>query len=517
MQLRTLYAVILSVLLMYSTSNAQENTKLKPNIIVVLADDVGVGDISKYRRLHNPKIIVETPNIDKLADSGMMFTNAHAPAALCATSRYSIMTGNYNYRSPLPWGVWGGYSKGVFTNETLTLGRLMKNASYNTAFIGKWHLGTGFRDKRHPEKIYDPKSDKDKFNINVDISKIVSDGPSQNGFDYSFTLPSGIQNVPYAAYENDEWFPLEKHSLIGIVDAAFYKKLGFTLDKKEGYGDSMWQPSKIGPLIASKAVNYIKENANKEQPFFMYYCSQAVHTPHAAPEEIDGVKIKGTTPSKHLDMVRELDTQIKMMIDELKRQGVYENTVFIFTSDNGGLHVDGDTWNARHEPSDIYRGCKNDPYEGGSRVPFIVSWPNQINGQTQSNQPVLGTDIMATIAAISNTKIQNGQALDSYNLLPVLKQVKKAKTRSHIMLQGGSHKEVMIIENGWKLIIQIDKKDKSNNTRIPIALFNLNTNIWEHEAFNYINDSKYRSKVNYLFKLYNKTRDSGQETGVHFW
>ncbi|WP_299555887.1 arylsulfatase [Seonamhaeicola sp.] len=514
--MKTCFSALLLVLFTLGLISAQNPSNAKPNIIVVLADDVGVGDISKYRRLHNPKIIIETPNIDKLAENGMMFTNAHAPAALCATSRYSIMTGNYNYRSPLPWGVWGGYSKGVFTEETLTLGRLMKNANYNTAFIGKWHLGTGFRDKRNPEEIYNPKSDKDKFSINVDITKIVSDGPMQNGFDYSFNLPSGIQNVPYAAYENDEWYPLNKHSLIGIIDKEYANRHGFTFDKKEGYGDSMWQPSEIGPLIANKAVKFIKDNSNKDKPFFMYYCSQAVHGPHAAPEEIDGIKIKGTTPSKHLDMVKELDVQIKMLVDELKRQGVYENTVFIFTSDNGGLHIDGDTWNARHESSDIYRGCKNDPYEGGSRVPFIVSWPIKIKGQTKSDVPVLGTDILATIAAISETKIEKGQALDSYNLLPFLSQSKRTKSRAHIMLQGGSHKEVMIIKDGWKLIIQVDKKDKTNKTRTPIALFNLNKNIWEHEEFNYINNPKYIKKVKSLLELYSDTRDSGVFTGAHF-
>jgi len=506
--------IVLSLCGLFLT--AQENSKTKPNIIVVLADDVGVGDISKYRRLHSAKIVSETPNIDKLADHGLMFTNAHAPAALCATSRYSIMTGNYNYRSPLPWGVWGGYSKGVFTKETLTLGRLMQKANYKTAFIGKWHLGTGFRDKKNPKKIYDPKSEKKQMSFNVDITEIVSDGPKQNGFEYSFTLPSGIQNVPYAAYENDKWYPLHKHSLVGIIDSAYYKKLGFILDKKSGLGDSKWKPSQIGPLIAEKAVNFIKSNAKKDKPFFMYYCSQAVHTPHDPPAEIGGVKIKGTTPSKHLDMVKELDVQIKMMVDELKRQGIYENTVFIFTSDNGGLHIDGDTWNARHNPSDIYRGCKNDPYEGGSRVPFIISWPEHITSK-QSSLPVLGTDIMATIAAISKVKIQDGQALDSYNLLPLTtEQSNTKKLRNHIMLQGGSDHEVMIVKDGWKLIINVDKKDRSDATRTPIALFNLNDNVWEHEEFNYIDNPRYKKKVNSLLKLYNTTRDSGIPTGKHF-
>ncbi|WP_298369699.1 arylsulfatase [uncultured Lutibacter sp.] len=501
---------IFTMLILFS-ANAQKNESKKPNIIVVLADDVGVGDISKYRRLHSPKIIVETPNIDKLAEGGMMFTNAHAPASLCATSRYSIMTGNYNFRSPLPWGVWSGYAPGVFTNETLTLGRLMQKADYNTAFIGKWHLGTRFKDKTNPEKLYELKRGK-ALNLNVDITSIADGGPMQNGFDYSFTLPSGIQNEPYSAYENDKWFPLHEKSLIGLIDAAYCNRLGFELDKKEGLGDSMWNPSEIGPLIANKAVNYIKGNANKNKPFFMYYCSQAVHTPHTAPEELDGIKVRGTTPSKHLDMVKELDIQMKMMIDELKAQGIYENTVFIFTSDNGGLHTDGDTWNARHEPSDIYRGCKNDPYEGGSRVPFIVSWPGKVKAATKANQPVLGTDILATIASISGVNLESNQALDSYNLVPVLEQPKKAKTRPFVIIQGGSGKEGMIVKDGWKLIIQFEKKDKTDKTRTPIALFDLKNNIWEHEELNQINNSKYKKKVTSLLKLYNETRDNGIAT-----
>jgi arylsulfatase A-like enzyme len=330
--------IILAVVLFIVVNGFAQN---KPNIIVVLADDIGVGDISKYRSLHTNDIKIETPNIDKLATAGVMFTNVHAPAALCATSRYAIMTGNHNYRSPLPWGVWGGYAKSVFTPKTLTLGRLMQQANYTTAFIGKWHLGTSFNTFGDHSKIY--KSEKKGIDLNIDIRKIVDDGPSQNGFDYNFTLPSGIQNVPYAAYENDEWFPLKSNSEISIINFEYMDNLGYTFDKNEGYGDSNWNPSEIGPLIINKAVSYIEKQAKSEKPFFMYYCSQAVHTPHAPPAELNGIKIAGTTPSKHMDMIKELDVQVGMIVDELKKQGIYENTVIVFTSDNGGLHTDGDT------------------------------------------------------------------------------------------------------------------------------------------------------------------------------
>jgi arylsulfatase A-like enzyme len=294
------------------------------------------------------------------------------------------------------------------------------------------------------------------------------------------------------------------------------ESIGAILDKKEGLGDSNWMPSKIGPILANKAVNYISKNANKEKPFFMYYCSQAVHTPHMAAGELNGVKVAGTTPSRHLDMIKELDIQVGMMVEELKKQGIYENTLIVFTSDNGGLHVDGDAWNARHEPSSIYRGCKNDPYEGGHRVPFIAVWPNEIKANQVSKTPVLGMDILSTIAAAAQYKIPKNEVLDSYNLLPILKNKEKKHTRNHLMIQGGSQREVIIIEKEWKLIIQIDKKDKTNKKRTPIALFNLKTNDTEDERFNFIYNKKYSKKVKELLEKYSKTRDSGVMTGSHF-
>nr|WP_320120364.1 arylsulfatase [uncultured Marinifilum sp.] len=504
---------IASILSIFVSNNSFADKK--PNVIVILADDLGVGDVSNYRRMHTNQIILETPNIDRLATSGIKFTNAHAPAALCATSRYGIMTGNSCYRSSLPWGVWGGYTKSVIRPDQLTLGRLMKQANYNTAFFGKWHLGTTFNRKDNPNKEYVPNKKK-KIEDEVDITRIVASGPNQNGFDYSFNLPSGIQNVPYAAYENDKWHPLTKESTIAVIDKEYMASLDLELDKKEGLGDSNWEPRKIGPLLVNKAVDYISKNANKKEPFFMYYCSQAVHTPHSAAKELNGVKIAGTTPSRHMDMIKELDVQVGMIVEALKEQGIYENTVLVFTSDNGGLHVDGDTWNSHHEPSDIYRGCKNDPYEGGHRVPFIVSWPDEIKANQNSNQPILGLDIMATLAAITKQKISEEVAQDSYNLLPVLKNKKGAKTHPYLMVQAGSHKEVIIIDKGWKLIIQVDKKDKTNKTRTPIALFDLNKNEKEDERYNLVNDKKHQKKLKYLFNKYNDTRDNKPFTGKHF-
>ncbi|NIJ45906.1 arylsulfatase A-like enzyme [Wenyingzhuangia heitensis] len=506
--------IIGGVLLVCSVLNAQQKSvNKKPNVVIVLADDIGVGDISHYRKMHKGKIILETPNIDKLANQGATFTNAHAPAALCATSRYSIMTGNNNYRSPKPWGVWSGYAPTEITKEQVSLGRVMKAADYNTAFFGKWHMGTSFAKKSNPNEIYELQH---KSNINVDITKIIEGGPKSHQFDYSFTLPSGIQNEPYAAYENGKWFPLKKNSEIAFIDKIFMNRIGGEMEKKPGLGDSNWNPSAIGPLLANKAVKFISQKAKEDKPFFMYYCSQAVHTPHMAAAELDGVKIAGTTPSRHIDMIKELDVQVGMLVKELKKQGVYDNTVFIFTSDNGGLHIDSDSWNVGHEPSDIYRGKKNDPYEGGHRVPFLAIWPNHIKAKSTVNNLTLGTDILATIAAVAEYKIPEKEALDSYNLIPVLTGKEKKHTRPNVLVQGGSGREAVIVEGDWKLIIQFDKKDKTNKTRTPVALFNLKTNPTEDEQENLIAVKKYQRRVTSLFKKYNQTRDSKVYTGKHF-
>ncbi|AWG22761.1 sulfatase [Flavobacterium faecale] len=516
MKVNQIHNIIIAIALAWSFNLVAQSKKSdRPNIIVVLADDLGTGDVSYYRRLHSNTIILETPHIDKLASLGMIFTNAHAPASLCATSRYAIMTGNSCYRSKEPWGVWGGYSESAIQDDQLTLGRLMQQANYQTAFFGKWHLGTGFPTKDDPNTIFIPKRGKKEADANVDISRIVH-GPTQLGFDYNVTLPAGIQNMPYAIYENDKWLKLRETSTIKIVDKGYMTSIDVDHFSNPGYGDSNWNPSEIGPLLAKKAVDYIAKNAHNEKPFFMYYCSQAVHSPHAAPVAINGVKIKGTTPSRHMDMIKELDEQVGMLVNELKAQGIYENTVIIFTSDNGGLHTDGDTWNAHHEPSDIYRGAKNDPYEGGHRVPFMVVWPGVIKENQSSDKPIVGLDIMATLAGITKQKIGTSVAQDSHNLLPVLKNEKGAKTHDFLMIQGGANKEYVINDAGWKLIVQVDKKSGDYIDAKPVSLFNLNDNITEDDRKDYINNPKYKDKIETLFAKYKETIKSKVYMGNNY-
>ncbi|WP_152285438.1 sulfatase family protein [Flavicella marina] len=494
----------LGVIIFCCKSFAQE----KPNVIVVLADDIGVGDISHYRKMHTDKIILETPAIDALCESGMVFTKANAPAALCAPSRYAIITGSHCYRSPFPWGVWGAYQASPIKKDQLTLGKLMQQANYQTAFFGKWHLGGNYYEKGNPNKIY--RGPRYKPETNVDIGKII-DGPQQKGFDYSFTLPAGIQASPYAVYENGTMYPLGNNSEVAYISQENMSKIDVKLDKLEGLGDSNWDPHNIGPLLIGKAVDYLEKNSKNKKPFFMYYCSQAVHKPHTPPAYLNGKKVAGTTPSKHLDMVKELDIQIEMLIETLKKENIYDNTLIVFTSDNGGLLIK-ETLDSGHRPSDMYRGGKNQCYEGGYKVPFIVSWPNKINANSISNKQILGLDIMATLAAVTGQEIEENQAQDSSNLLPLLLKNSKKEPHKTLLTQGGTGKEVIIIEGNWKLIIQIDKKDKTDTLRTPKALFDLSKNPSEKEKENLINSEKHQKIVEKLFEKYNETRNSKTPT-----
>ena len=496
----SLVTIILCFCSFFNSAIAQKSTL--PNVIIVLADDIGVGDISAYRQKYSAaKIIIETPNLDKLISSGLHFTDAHSPAALCAPSRYSIMTGNYPHRSYAPWGVWSAYAESPLQNQ-MTLGQMMKNAGYHTGFFGKWHMGGGFAQKENPEELFIPKGGNKQLNTQVDISKYISNGPNHLGFDYSYTYPAGIQAEPYAAYENGTWLPYEKDSKVIVISQENAPK-GVKLAKKPGLGDSYWDPHQAGPLLVNKAVDYINRQSGNANPFFLYYASQAVHVPHTPPKKLNGVKIAGGTPSKHLDMIKELDTQIGMLLEALKANGVFENTLIIFTSDNGGLNKNPSI-KAGHNSSNGLRGSKNQIYEGGHRVPFIAFWKNKIKAGSSTDAPIIALDIMATLAHLTGQKLADDQGQDSFNFLPVLLNNQKAKGRESFWIQGGTAKKAAYRKGNMKLIIQLHHKDI--NISNPVALFNLEDNPSEIESKNLIKQEKYQRLIQEMLEEFIQIR-----------
>ncbi len=516
---------------MNATQTMAETKDSRPNIVVILADDLGSGDVSFYRdNFMKQKAVVRTPNIDALAEGGMWFTDGHSSTSLCAPTRYAIMSGKNNYRSFAPWGVWNSYFEGAIKPGQMTIGAVASKAGYESAFIGKWHLGLNFA--KRDGKGYYRGNDKDPKDLNsiANFYEIAYGGPKDLGFTYSYALPTGVQGPLYMAYENEKWAPFKEDSKLiaynettavdgdtilekdrqDLIDDGLKLTGKLTIsDKGPGMGDSNWRTSEIPEIISTKAVNFINENAGKN-PFFLYYCSPSVHRPHIPPVEFDGVKIAHTTPSRHLDILKVLDLEVKRIVDALKANNVYEDTLIFFIADNGGLtwQVPG-TMKSGHRPSGNYRGAKSAPHEGGHRIPFIAHWPKEIKPGSFSDELVITHDLMATMAKIVGTELTEEESLDTNNILPVLLGEDDYNPRKFLISQSGATFEVMFREDGWKLIVQCNHELTKWE---PIALFNLNDNTAENEKENLIHHPEYQEKVKHLFNRYKEVRADGRRT-----
>jgi arylsulfatase A-like enzyme len=463
------------------------DAKQRPNIVVVLADDAGPGDIGFYHRERTgKKELIPTPNIDRLISEGMRFDDAHSAAPLCAPSRFGMLTGSYSYRNYKPYGVWGPWDKTGVYPEFTTSARIVKAAGYATAFFGKSGMGGGFKSSGITDAAWKDRHKK------YDLADRTN-GPNQWGFDYSFELPSGIQNTPYAFYENGRWMPLKPDSVLKIIGPEQNRYVDSRKHNDwSGIGDSNWDPTQAGPLLAQKAQAYIRRQAgaSPDQPFFIYFCTQAVHIPHTPPAELDGVKIAGTTPGPHGDMVRELDVQVGMLIKALKEAGAYENTLFIFTSDNGGLAADPQAEELGHDPTNGWNGLKGAVREGGHRVPFVATWPGVIEPGTKSDETISALDVVATLAAATGQEISRTQVMDSVNLMPLLTQQKGAKGHA-VLVHYSQTGSAALRQDEWKLHVY----GKNLKNLKPKHLYNLKTNPFEDEAKDLLNNPEYAERA----------------------
>ncbi|CAA6676272.1 MULTISPECIES: arylsulfatase [unclassified Lentimonas] len=492
--------ILATLLTMIAALQAQA---AKPNVVVIMADDIGLGDLSHYANLAGVEPVVETPNLDRLIGEGMSFTDAHSPASLCAPSRFSMMTGNYSYRNSRPWGVWGAEGSALIDPDFTTVARIAKAGGYHTAFFGKWGLGGSWLSKKQ-----------------VDYTAEEA-GPLSFGFDYAMALPQGIQSHPYAFYENREWVKFKPDSVLANVthEHAGYeapKPLGKGKKKSAkhrdygGIGDSNWDPVLTGPMLVAKAVSYI-DRQSAEEPFYMYYCSQAVHLPHTPPAELDGVKIAGSTAGVHGDMILELDVQVGMIVKALKAKGLYENTLLIFTSDNGGLSMTRG-FNSSLE----LEGKKGSISEGGHRVPFVAVWPGKIQAGVVSAESIVGHDTVATIAALAEQPIDRSIVMDSTNLLPVFLGESEAPAHQYLMHQskGGSAGPFYALREGaWKLVIKAENEKSLENLQ-PYALYHLEDNLSEDSDQNLLKNPEYRERTERMLKTYQDLRVSGAPTAV---
>ncbi|MEM8944525.1 MAG: arylsulfatase [Planctomycetota bacterium] len=476
----------------------------KPNIVFILADDLGLGDVSFHARtLLKKEPIVETPTMDALASQGMWFTDGHSSTALCAPTRYAVMSGNNNYRSYAPWGVWSTFGRSAFPDDDVTLGSVVRDAGYSTGFVGKWHLGGDFAIPGSRE-FFRGKKNGDLTGM-VDLTQMVSGGPRDCGFDYDFTAPCGIQGPIYLLYENQTWYPLAEDSQLLFLNDKTIKQPEDLRSKGPGMGDSNWNARELGKLLSSKAVQFIQNHQDSEQPFFLYYCSPMVHRPHRPTDEFDNHRVKGATPSAHLDMLIDLDLQIKRIVNALKKIGEYENTLLIVSSDNGGLR-DPIASKVGYQPGGGWNGSKNSPLEGGHRVPLFAVWPGQIEPGI-TDELAVTHDMVATFAALAGTSLPDGQALDSNNLLPLLIGEGTFQTREYFVQQAGSEQQVMFRRASWKLIMQSNFKRSQCE---PIALYDLEHD--PHEDTNLLNDVEASDRSRQMLDEYLAIVESGRPT-----
>ena len=339
-------------------------------------------------------------------------------------------------------------------------------------------------------------------------------GPLQLGFDYSLLLPQGIQSKPYAFYENGKWMKLQEDSeLVHIPFEQTQYEDHNRNRNRDGIGDSHWDPALAGPILANKAMEYIHDQATSSKPFFLYYCSQAVHIPHTPTATLNKTRVAGSTLGKHGDMIVELDAQVGLLIKALKKTGQYKNTLFVFTSDNGGLNRDKALREAGHDSSNGLTGQKGSIYEGGHRVPFVAVWPGKIKAGSESQVTIVGQDMVATLASIAGVSLDQNKVFDSADLSEVFRENKDEPLHKYLLhksqAKGGPF--YALREGDWKLVMKADGRERFESL-VAIGLFNLKNKLTERKDDNLIHQSEYEERIAKMKETYLKVRMGGAST-----
>lgn len=425
-----------------TAQSASQKPNQKPNIVYVLADDLGYGDVHCL----NADSKIPTPNFDRLAAQGMKFTDAHSSSAVCTPTRYALMTGRYNWRSRLKSGVLGGMSPPLIEENRLTVAQFLKNHGYHTAGIGKWHLG--FEWARKPKtQTFDDTVEKGEDGWNVDFTKPIKRGPNFYGFNYYFGIAASLDMVPYTFIENDRVMAQP------TMDKSFPMMAGFNENNatRKGPAAPDFEAIDVLPTLTRKAVGYIQQHAadaKNGKPFFLYLPLNSPHTPIVPTTDWQGK----SGLNAYGDFVMQTDAALGAVLDALEKNSLAENTLVIMTSDNGcapqaqypQLLAKG------HNPSYVFRGTKADIFDGGHRIPFIASWPGHIKPDSSSDQLICLSDFFATCAEILGQKLPDNAGEDSVSILPILENRAKAPVREAIV-HHSINGSFSIRQANWKL------------------------------------------------------------------
>lgn len=405
----------------------------KPNIVLILADDLGIGDVGCYG---GERCLIDTPNIDALAANGLRFTDAHPSASVCGPTRRALMTGRYNWRfgptiNSGPWGFVGPRPN----TENSTLGKLLKRSGYHTGYVGKWHLGTTMTtvDGR-PQGL-----------TNVDFTQPLTYGPPQFGFDESFILPGSLDMYPYAFARNNVWQ--------GEVTA----QKGWSAFNRVGPAEKDFQDHEVLETFYGEAESFL-ERQQSNAPFFLFLALTAPHTPTSP-----GVNWQGKSKlGVYGDFVMEVDHSVQRILAALKRNGLDENTLVLFSSDHGPGPYAGNILQATpgqiqhleaagHFPSGPHRGYKFSVYEGGLRVPLIARWPGIVPKRTTCDALVGLNDLMATFAELADAAIADNEGPDSISFAKLLRDPQSEGDRTNLIME--STVSFVVRDENWKLCL----------------------------------------------------------------
>lgn len=443
-----LYLSVILVLTPCAFCAGGQDKNPRPHVVIILADDMGYGDPQCY----NAKSLIPTPHIDRLAREGTRFTDAHSVSAVCTPTRFGLLTGQYCWRTSLDHAIVMPYRPPIVEDDQMTLPEMFKQAGYTTGCVGKWHLGL-----RYPVKEGAPNGDVKGFTqleTHIDFAKDLIGGPVDHGFDYFFgSAGCASSDPPYAFIRN--------RRTIAIPTRISPKHLNVLPGFYPGLMDPNWDVTEVDVKLTHEAVAFIEKHAAQEAPMFLYFALNTPHVPWEPPARFRGTSRAGP----YGDMILLADWAIGRVLAALDKQGILNETLVIFSSDNGPpRHAIG-----RHACTGPFRGQKNTIWEGGHRVPFIVRWPGKVQQGKQSDQLLCLVDMMASLADLLNVDLPDNAATDSFNVMDALLDY-RARCPRPGMINDTSRGDMSLRQGDWKFV-RIDAKTHHTGSRE--MLFNL--------------------------------------------
>ncbi len=473
--------------------------KRRPNIVFILADDMGYGDVQCL----NEKSKIPTPNFDQVAKNGITFTDAHSGSSVCTPTRYGLLTGRYCWRTRLTRGVQDGYGPSLIDPKRMTVASLLKNAGYSTGIVGKWHLGLDYEWINKDEQ-------------RIDTTKPIKNAPPTYGFDYSYIIPASLDFPPYGYIEGDRFVEPLSHTQERMAFPEFLRNgpVGETFDFEKSLDH-----------LTEKAVEFIAEKSHKPNPFFLYFPLTAPHKPVIPAERFEG----STELGPYGDFIAQVDWTIGQVQNALEDAGVKEDTLLVVTSDNGSFmyELDADAADhtmdetvqgyrpSNHRANHILRGTKADIWEAGHRVPFFVQWPHYVQAGTFCKSTICLTDFFATCAEITGQSIPENAGEDSFSFAPLLLNNRQMELRPPV-IHHSANGTFAIREGDYKLVLSNGsggrETPKGDPFKKPYKLFNLRNDI--SETNNLAPSSKRDEKLEPIVQTF---RNEGRSVPVKQW